>query len=269
MDMIMSHIRILEGLILGTTLLFFKTAFTQNSQTGFLKRDLKVDGEKYCYQVFVPQNFKPDKKWPVILFLHGAGERGTDCERQTQIGLGPAIRKQIAAFPAIVVFPQCQPDSVWIGTMEELALKALDKTIKEFNGDPSRIYLTGLSMGGYGTWYLAAHQPKKFAAIAPVCGGIVPPPYRLFPRNAMALIPKDKPYETVAKKIGKTPVWIFHGSADPVILVTESREMNDALKVLGGNVKYTEYPGVGHNSWDNAYGEPGFLAWLLSYRLEK
>jgi predicted peptidase len=85
----------------------------------------------------------------------------------------------------------------------------------------------------------------------------------------MALIPKNKPYETMAKRIGKTPVWIFHGSADPIILVTESREMNDALKALGGNVKYTEYPGLPHNSWDNAYGEPEFMPWLLSHRLEK
>ena len=250
-------------------LIFFKTAFAQNNQTGFLKRDLKVNGEKYCYQVFVPQDFTPTKKWPVILFLHGAGERGGDCERQTQIGLGPAIRKQMESFPAVVVFPQCRQDSVWIGTMEELALKALDKTIKECNGDPERIYLTGLSMGGYGTWYLAAYYPKKFAAIAPVCGGILPPPGRLFPRNAIALIPKNQPHETIAKKIGKTPVWIFHGSADPVIIVTESREMNDALKALGGNVKYSEYSGVGHNSWDRAYTENGFVDWLLSHRLEK
>ncbi|MGH7493849.1 MAG: dienelactone hydrolase family protein [bacterium] len=265
----MSQIRLSEWLVFALILLSFKIALTQNSQTGFLKRDLMVNGEKYCYQVFVPLHFAPDQKWPVILFLHGAGERGMDCERQTYIGLGSAIRKQIENFPAVVVFPQCRPDSVWIGTMEELAFKALDRSMKEFNGDPSRVYLTGLSMGGYGTWYLAAYHPKKFAAIAPVCGGILPPPGRLFPRNAMAFIPKNKPYETIAKKIGKTPVWIFHGSADPVILVTESREMNEALKALGGNAKYTEYSGVGHNSWDNAYAEPGVISWLMSQRLQR
>ncbi len=256
-------------LVLLCSLMPPQVVLAQMIEPGFIKREIKVNGEKHCYQVFVPQQFTPDKKWPVILFLHGAGERGTDCERQTQTGLGAAIRNQMETFPALVVLPQCRPDSVWIGTMEELALEALDKTVKEFNGDPQRIYLTGLSMGGYGTWYLAAHHPKKFAAIASVCGGVLPPPGRLFPRNAMAFIPKNKPYETVAKKIGKTPVWIFHGSVDPVILVTESREMNEALQALGGNVKYTEYPGVNHNSWDRAYAEPEFLTWLLSQSLQK
>ncbi len=259
----------LFSLLLTMTGSFCSIASAQKVEAGFIKRDIKVAGERYCYQIFVPPHYTPDEKWPVILFLHGAGERGTDCEHQTQIGLGPVMRQELETFPAVVVFPQCRPDSVWIGHMEELALKALDKTIKEFQGDPSRIYLTGLSMGGYGTWYLASRYPKKFAAIAPVCGGIMPPAGRIFPRNAMALIPRDKPYETIAKKIGKTPVWIFHGSADPVILVTESREMNAALKALGGNVKYTEYPGVSHNSWDKAYAEPEFVRWLLSHRLEK
>ena len=108
-----------------------------------------------------------------------------------------------------------------------------------------------------------------WGALALFGGGFLPPPGRLFPRNAIALIPKNKPYETIAKKIGKTPVWIFHGSADPVILVTESREMNEALQTLGGNVKYTEYPGVSHNSWDKAYAEPELITWLLSQQLHR
>ena len=248
---------------------FYIIASAQNKETGFIKREVKVAGERYCYQVFVPAGHTPEKKWPVILFLHGAGERGQDCERQTHIGLGPVIRQQIESFPALVVMPQCCQDSVWIGDMETMVLKALDKTLTEFHGDPTRVYLTGLSMGGYGTWYLASRYPKKFAALAPVRGGIMPPPGRLFPRNAIALIPKNKPYKTIAKKIGKTPVWIFHGSADPVILVTESREMNEALQTLGGNVKYTEYPGVSHNSWDKAYAEPELITWLLSQQLHR
>ncbi|MDL1878506.1 phospholipase [Cytophagia bacterium CHB2] len=246
--------------------LFYSISCAQEMKTGFLQREIKINGQTYCYQIFVPQHFTPAKKWPVILFLHGAGERGADCERQAQVGLGPAIRKQIESFPAIVVLPQCRQDSVWIGKMEELALAALDKTIKDFNGDTQRIYLTGLSMGGYGAWYLASRHPQKFAALAPVCGGIIPPPSRLFPRYALNLIPKDKPYETIAQKIGKMPVWIFHGEADPVIRVTESREMNAALRALGGKVKYTEYPGVGHNSWDSAYAEPEFWSWLWAQR---
>lgn len=255
--------RILTVILLGSISL----TCAQEMKTGFLKREIKIKSQSYCYQIFVPQKFSAAQKWPVILFLHGAGERGADCEHQTQVGLAPAIRKQIETFPAVVVFPQCRRDSVWIGDMEELALKALDTTVKEFNGDLSRIYLTGISMGGYGTWYLAAHYPQKFAALAPVCGGIIPPPGRLFPRNALALIPKDKPYETIAQKIDKTPVWLFHGDADASVPVSESRKMNAALQALGGNVKYTEYPGVQHNSWDNAYAEPELFSWLLAQRL--
>ncbi len=245
---------------------FYSISCAQEMKTGFLKREINIGGKNYCYQIFLPEKFTSAQKWPVILFLHGAGERGADCERQTQTGLGPAIRKQMDDFRALVVFPQCRQDSVWIGKMEEVALAALDKTIKDFNGDAQRIYLTGLSMGGYGAWYLASRHPQKFAAIAPICGGIIPPPGRLFPRNALALIPKDKPHETIAEKIGKTPVWVFHGEADPVIPVTESRNMHAALQALGGNVKYTEYPGAGHNSWDQAYGETEFWIWLLLQR---
>lgn len=263
--MSLTRVMLITVLVLLSAYVLF--ACTRAAETGFLKRQVEVNGVSYCYQIFVPKAFTPKKQWPVILFLHGAGERGADCEHQTQVGLGPAIRKQIETFPAVVVFPQCRRDSVWIGEMEKLALDALAASIDEFNGDRQRIYLTGLSMGGYGVWYLASRYPKKFAALAPVCGGIIPPPGRLFPRHALALIPKDKPYETIAKKIGKTPVWLFHGDADPSVPVSESREMNAALQALGGNVKYTEYLGVQHNSWDNAYAEPEWLPWLLKQRL--
>jgi predicted peptidase len=153
--------------------------------------------------------------------------------------------------------------------METQALKALEQSLKEFNGDAQRVYLTGISMGGYGSWHLAARHPQKFAAIAPICGGVVPPPTFPFPQAAAAHVPTEKPYETIAQQIGKTPVWIFHGDADPVIPVEESRQMAAALEKFGGAVKYTEYEGVNHNSWDRAYAEPEFVAWLLSHWLEK
>lgn len=259
----MTHVRILTVLLLSSITL----TCAQEMKTGFLQREIKSNGQTFCYQVFVPEEFTRTKKWPVILFLHGAGERGTDCESQTQVGIGPAIRRHLAEFAALVVMPQCRPDSVWIGAMEEQALAALDQTMAEFNGDPQRTYLTGLSMGGYGTWYLAARHPGKFAALAPVCGGIIPPPGRLFPLHALKLVPSDQPHASIARKIGKTPVWIFHGEADPVIPVAESREMNAALQALGGNVRYTEYPGVGHNAWDDAYAETEFWSWLFSQAL--
>jgi predicted peptidase len=241
-----------------------KTDSTFMTATGFLSRTVTVSATTYRYQVYVPADFTPKKKWPVILFLHGAGERGDDSEQQTQVGIGPAIRQHPERFPCIVVFPQCRFGDVWFGDMEAQALKALEQSLKEFNGDAQRVCLTGISMGGYGTWYLAAQNPGRFAAIAPICGGVVPPPTFPFPPDAVTQVPTEKPYETIAQRIGKTPVWIFHGDADPTIPVTESRQMAAALEKLGGNVKYSEYEGVNHNSWDRAYGEPEFVAWLLS-----
>ncbi|MGH7452659.1 MAG: prolyl oligopeptidase family serine peptidase [bacterium] len=238
-------------------------------KTGFLNRIVVINNVTYSYQVYVPADFTPKKKWPVILFLHGAGERGDDGVEQTQVGLGPAIRQHPERFPCIMVFPQCRYNNVWFGDMETQALKALEQSLKEFNGDAQRVYLTGISMGGYGTWYLAARHPGKFAAIAPICGGVVPPPTFPFPPAVARQIPAEKPYETIAQRIGKTPAWIFHGDADPTIPVSESRQMAAALQKLGGNVKYTEYEGVNHNSWDRAYTEPEFVSWLLSHRLEK
>jgi predicted peptidase len=230
-------------------------------ETGFLNRTAEVGGVIYGYQVYVPAEWNSSRKWPVILFLHGAGERGNDGLLQTQVGIATAVRLKSERFPAVIVMPQCRRNTWWTEpAMEAQALKALEKTVKEFKGDPARIYLTGLSMGGYGTWSLAAKHPGRFAALAPICGGVRPP-------RRMAQEPQEAdPYSGVAAKIGKTPVWIFHGGADKTVPVSESRSMNEALKAAGGNVKYSEYEGVGHNSWDKAYGEPEFITWLLAQK---
>jgi predicted peptidase len=235
-------------------------AEAKKTETGFLDRTITVAGTEYKYQVFVPDNWTKKKKWPVILFLHGAGERGDDGLIQTEVGIGTAIRRYRDRFPAVVVMPQCRKDVWWADSMADVAMAALEAAQKEFHGDASRIYLTGLSMGGYGTWYLAGKYPGKFAAIAPICGGI------LVPDKARAQAPDDNaPYVEAAKKIGgKTPVWIFHGGDDPVVPVTESRRMAEAMKAMGGEVHYTEYPGVGHNSWEKAYAEAEFPSWMLS-----
>ena len=150
--------------------------------------------------------------------------------------------------------------------METMALASLDATNKEFNGDRRRLYLTGLSMGGYGTWSIARSHAGKFAALIVICGGIVPPAGIGLDPTAVAAIPSD-PYTATAKKIGSTPVWVYHGDADPAVPVSESRKMVEALKAVGANVHYTEYPGVGHNSWDAAYGDPELMKWLLSQQL--
>jgi predicted peptidase len=235
-------------------------AEARKTETGFLDRTVTVAGSEYKYQVFVPDNWTKKTKWPVILFLHGAGERGDDGLIQTEVGIGTAIRRYRDRFPAVIVMPQCRKNVWWAeSNMADVAMAALAQAQKEFHGDPARTYLTGLSMGGYGTWYLAGKYPGKFAAIVPICGGI------LVPDMARQQSADDNaPYTEAARKIGKTPTWIFHGGDDPVVPVTESRRMNDAMKALGGEVHYTEYPGVGHNSWEKAYAEAELLTWMLS-----
>lgn len=229
--------------------------------TGFLDRSLTLRGTNYKYQVFVPDNWSPHKKWPIILFLHGSGERGDDGLLQTAVGLPVAVRNDRSRFPAIIVIPQLRKKSWWSDSpMDEVAIQALEAAQKEFHGDTQRTYLTGLSMGGYGTWYLAEKFSGRFAALVPICGGIIRP-------EALRSRPPSTTdaYEEAAKKIGSaTPVWIFHGDTDDSVPVTESRNMAAAMKALSGEVHYTEYPGVGHNSWDKAYAEPELMTWLLS-----
>lgn len=240
-------------------------------QTGFLDRSVGISGKTYRYQVYVPTDFRSKKLWPVILFLHGSGERGSDGLLQTDVGLPHAIRQNAARFPFIVVIPQCSQEMTWsTPAMRAQALAALDRSIKEFHGDRRRIYLSGLSMGGFGTWEFAIAQPHRFAALVPICSGVRPlsdwPALRVDlpgdPKNA-------DPYAEVARRIGKTPVWMFHGDSDTSVPVEESRHMAAALKAAGTEFKYTEYPGIGHNSWDKAYAEPELVPWLLSKSLQR
>jgi len=267
----MLHARTLL-LMLPTALAFLALpTIAGRHETGFLNRFVRVNGTEYRYQVYVPSNWSKKQKWPVILFLHGAGERGDDGLVQTEIGIGTAIRRHQDRFPAIVVMPQCREKVWWLdASMEAQALKALDDARKEFKGDPARVYLTGLSMGGYATWDLGAKATGRFAALVPICGGVVLPSHVTGREPGMP--PTEAtgdPYAATARSIGKTPVWAFHGSDDPAVPVTESRSLAEALKAAGGNVRYTEYPGVGHHSWENAYAEPDLMPWLLAQRLGK
>lgn len=234
-------------------------------ETGFLNRTVTVQGAAYKYQVYLPADYSRSKRWPVVLFLHGAGERGDDGLAQTQVGLGGAIRFHPERFPAVVVMPQCRKETNWNAPeMVAQALAALNAAIKEFKGDANRLYLTGLSMGGYGSFGLAA-KDHRFAAVAPICGGVVRRPR---PGAPVEPPPTGDPYAETARGIGKMPIWIFHGAADPTVPVTESRKMVEALKAAGAEPKYTEYPGVGHNSWDRAYAEVEFIKWLFAQKLK-
>lgn len=234
--------------------------------TGFLDRTLRLGQTSHRYQVYVPVEFDPGRSWPVILFLHGAGERGSDGLKPTQVGVGTAIRMDRDRFPAIAVFPQVSPEGAWVGDMARVASLALDLAIAEFHGDPERIYLTGISMGGYGTWYMGFDAPERFAALVPVCGGIVPPPGRPLLRQLPATAGAADPYAAAASRLKEVPAWVFHGAEDAVIPASESRRIVEALKKAGGDVRYTEYKDVEHNSWDRAYAEPELWTWLFAQR---
>lgn len=221
-------------------------------KTGFVDKVFKnADGTESPYVVFVPKSYDGTKEVPVILFLHGAGETKNpkakkDGKMPVEVGLGPAIKKREKDFPFIVVIPRAEGFG-WAADNAngKRALAMLDATMKEYKVDPKRQYLSGLSMGGFGTWNIAAAHPDRFAAIAPICGG----------GNA-----KD------AEKLKSIPCWCFHGDADNVVKPELSRTMIDAIKKAGGSPKYTEYPKVGHNSWDAAYGTDELYTWLLEQK---
>ena len=232
-------------------------------ETGFLDRTVGLAGKRVRYQVYVPFDYTRSRDWPVILFLHGAGERGTDGLRQTEVGLGAAIRRSRDRFPAIVVMPQAPPESIWRGRVAEMSLAALDQTTKEFRVDRSRIFLVGLSMGGYGAWTLGLKHPEKFAAIVAVCGGILPPSHL----TALDVgLRETDPYGELAGRLGGTPVWLFHGAQDSVVPVEESRRIHKAFHQAGFRINYTEYPHLGHESWDAAFSDALLWDWLFRQR---
>ena len=233
---------------------------------GFVERSVTVDGAAYRYQVFVPAERHRRGAAPTMLFLHGTGERGSDGDKPTRVGLGPYIRAHADGFPAIAVFPQAPDGSDWNGIAARIAFAALDAATKEFNGDRERSYLTGLSMGGYGTWELALMQPQRFAALAPVCGGLTAPRAE---RNLVVtpLQGETDPPAALARRLQHLPVWIFHGAKDDVVPPRESRQVAAALKAIGGDVRYTEFPEANHNSWDPAYSQtPELWTWLFEQR---
>jgi predicted peptidase len=193
------------------------------------------------YLVSLPKGYDKEEKWPLVLFLHGAGERGDNLDRVKVHGPPKLIAKG-KEFPFICVSPQC-PKNRWWNPMELEAL--LDHVEKKYKVDADRVYLTGLSMGGFGTFALANHAPKRFAAIAPVCGGGDP---------------------IHALQISSIPTWVFHGAKDRVVPEQRSKEMVDALKKRKADVQYTVYPEAGHDSWTATYDNPKFYEWMLKQK---
>lgn len=218
----------------------------------FVRREVVVAGTRTIYQVYEPPAIDRGAVLPVVLFLHGAGESGSDGIAPATVGLGPALRR--SSIPALAVFPQASVGYGWRGFNLQAAIAALDDVEQNYRVDPARVYVTGISMGGYGTWRIALEQPARFAALVPVCGG-------LDVRGASLATHAD-----AARILASIPQWVFHGDADDIIPVEESRRMVEALQREGANVRYTEYRGVRHNSWDRAYAEPELFAWLLQQR---
>ncbi|WP_373512278.1 prolyl oligopeptidase family serine peptidase [Persicitalea sp.] len=232
------------------------------------KREFKTDeGNTLPYRLLFPENYDKAQKYPLILFLHGAGERGNDNEKQLVHGANMFLDAQNRErFPAIVVMPQCPEESYWssvkvdrdkrpmtfnfdYSNSSNWPLEAAYDLVKQMVGEESvdtrRLYIMGLSMGGMGTFEQVYRHPKAFAAAAPICSGADVAAYD--------------------KRVRKTPFWVFHGDADSVVPVKNSREIVEKLKTVKVPVKYTEYPGVNHNSWDNAFAEPELLPWLFSH----
>lgn len=198
------------------------------------------------YLLHLPNGYEKEspQKWPLILFLHGMGERGDDMEKVKVHGI-PKIVEQEPGFPFIAVSPQCPADSFW-NAEHDAVIALLDEIAANYNVDSNRIYLTGLSMGGYGTWHLASVYPGRFAAIVPICGGGNP---------------------ERAEALKKTPVWAFHGAKDEAVPLKESEKMVDALRACGGNAQLTVYPEAKHDSWTETYANPEVYAWLLRHSL--
>ncbi len=217
----------------------------QTAHTFHLERLQVLDAG---YLLFLPDGYgqDPARRWPLILFLHGAGERGDDIWRVAIHG-PPKVDTVKAGFPFVVVSPQCPEGRTW---SNDLLLALLDEVEAQYAVDPHRVYLTGLSMGGYGTWSLGLSHPERFAAIAPICGG-----------GAMI-----GPMLADRKPLASLPVWAFHGAKDPVVPVEESRRMVRLLQRLGArDVKLTVYPDAGHDSWTRTYADPELYAWFLKH----
>lgn len=219
------------------------------------------------YRLLLPENYDASKKYPLIFFMHGAGERGNDNQKQLVHGAKLFLKEDVRKnFPAIVVFPQCSENSFWSNVdiamkdgkrvfnfkedgeptiSMKLAQELLYKILKDYPISKKQVYVGGLSMGGMGTFEIVRRNPKIFAAAFPICGGANP---------------------TTASKLKKTKWWVFHGGKDDVVLPANSEVMVDALKKIKASVKYTLYPNANHNSWDPAFAEPELLSWLFKQK---
>ena len=227
--------------ILGTSCLILggcgvRDGTHQASQMQLSSQSVAID-----YLLYLPPQYKTaEQNWPLVLFLHGAGQCGSDIEQVKEHGL-PRCIEEGADFPFLVVSPQSRNHGWDVDVLADV----LDAIVERYNVDVNRIYVTGLSMGGFGAWRLAAHSPERFAAVVPICGG------------------GDTEQ---ADRLTDLPIWAFHGAQDDVVPVRATREMVAAVKAAGGTVRYTEYPDATHDCWTRTYDNPELYAWLLDQK---
>jgi predicted peptidase len=250
-------------MVMTRILLCFLLCFSYSLQGKEAKSVMKksVNGQKLKYLISVPDK-KPEKNgWPVLLFLHGAGERGNDLEKVKVHGPPKLINKFPELQKAIVISPQCPQGSWWIpSTLMALLNEVIEIHKKDI--DKKRIYLSGLSMGGYGSWNLISKNPNYFAAAAPICGG--GEVRRL--RNLLKINDSELFKMEGLLKAKELPIWVFHGSKDNVVPQEKSEVLVSALKEAGSkSIKFTSYKGVGHDSWTKTYNNPEFYRWLFSH----
>lgn len=202
------------------------------------------------YLLFLPEAYESDKsrRWPLLVFLHGSLERGEDPNLLRAHGI-PRVVEQQPDFPFVVVSPQCPDRSWWQMRIVTLGL-LLNETLATLAVDPDRVYLTGVSMGGYGAWHLGARYPERFAAVAPICG------YGLVSQGFPARV----------CKLRNVPVWTFHGALDNVVPLWETERLVDTLRACGGNVRLTVYPDSGHDAWTRTYNNPELYTWFLQHK---
>lgn len=262
----------LKRIILSVAVCCFAFLATAQDTTAFKAETFTSSADHVLpYRILYPDGFKKGKKYPIVLFLHGAGERGNDNMSQlihgSKLFADPANRKK---FPAIVVFPQCMRESYWssvevdrtqtpftlsfdytkpITLPLQAAIELLQHLIAQGSVDQSRVYISGLSMGGMGTFEAVYRYPELFAAAMPICGGADVNAYD--------------------ERVAKVPFRVFHGADDAVVSVDQSKKIVEKLKALNVSVEYIEYPGVNHNSWDNAFAEPDYLNWMFSRKRKK
>ncbi len=251
-----------SGLVLLIGVLSARSLLADELADKFEKKQFQnTDGQTMLYRLLQPTKLDAGQKYPLVLFLHGAGERGDDNTKPLVHGVKTfATEEFLTKFPCFVVVPQCPDNTKWAdidwttnkvvipeqeSPVAKLVMQCLDVLEKEFPIDLHREYVTGLSMGGFGTWDAISRHPQRFAAAVPVCGGC------------------DL---RQAKKISHIPIWTFHGGKDQVVKVERTREIVEALKATGGNPKFTEYPDVGHDSWNGAYKDREMYDWLFAQR---